>query len=244
MHASLPQQDAARARAKLLRSLVTSIRGRNVTLEPLFITRLSAMGQGLARRSLLRRSFAAGQLAVSQGQEVSGAYFVLSGRLRVFTQTADGKEAALYLLQPGETCILALNSLFNDLAYPAWVEAETDTELAIVSGAAYRQLFASEPEVQNITVKALSGLVFRLMAEIQDIHGSTLQQRLVHCLLARASSKGEVAMTQQALANHLGSTREVVARAVAGLASRGLLQSRRGRITLLDVNGLVSAGSC
>lgn len=190
-----------------------------------------------------RRRLAATQLAVSQGQEVSGAYFVLSGRLRVYTQTVDGKEAALYLLQPGETCILALNSLFNNLAYPAWVAAETDTELAIISGAAYRELFASEPEAQNITVKALSGLVFRLMAEIQSIHGSTLQQRLISCLLSRASADGEVTITQQALANHLGSTREVVARSLADLADRRLVQSRRGMIILLDVNGLKSGVS-
>ena len=35
----------------------------------------------------------------------------------------DRNEATLYVINPHETCVLALNCIFNDLLYPAWVEA-------------------------------------------------------------------------------------------------------------------------
>ncbi len=63
-----------------------------------------------------------------KGQAVSGAYLVVGGRLRVFTIPANGNEATLYFVDPGEACVLALNCLFSDLLYPAWVQAEMPTD--------------------------------------------------------------------------------------------------------------------
>ena len=81
-----------------------------------------------ASRSLLARGLryvqcAKGAPVLAKGQRVSGAYVVMSGRLRVFTLSPDGNEATLYVINPHETCVLALNCIFNDLLYPAWVEA-------------------------------------------------------------------------------------------------------------------------
>lgn len=117
---------------------------------------------------------------LNKGQRVSGAYFVLSGKLRVYTISPSGTEATLYFISPGETCVFALNCLFNDLLYPAWVEAEQDTTVAVISGAAFRQLFQIEPSIQDMTVRSLSTIVFRLMSELEQIHSCTLIQRLAN----------------------------------------------------------------
>jgi CRP/FNR family transcriptional regulator len=80
-----------------------------------------------------------------RGHPVSGAYIVLEGRLRVFSVAPNGAEATLYFVDPGEACVLALNCLFNDLLYPAWVQAETAASVAVIPGQVYRKLFESEP---------------------------------------------------------------------------------------------------
>lgn len=171
---------------------------------------------------------------IEKGQPVSGAYFVLSGRLRVSTLTAEGREATLYGIAPGETCVLALNSLFNDLLYPAWVHAEGRTRVAVVPGPLYRRLFETEPSVRDLTLRTLSTLVFRLMGELENLHALRLDQRLARFLLTRASGTGHLAMTQQDLAGHLGTTREVIGRLMAHFAADGLVRTRRGSVTLLD----------
>ncbi len=191
------------------------------------------LGQGLVRKDCGRA-----EVALHKGQPVSGAYVVLSGRLRVFTLAPNGTEATLYFIEPGETCVLALNCLFNDLLYPAWVQAEAATSVALIPGAVYRKLFERETAVQNLTVHALSTLVFRLMSELELVHSSHHKQRLANFILIQAASDGVLRMTQQQLAQHLGTTREVVARLLGEFVAAGLVKTQRGAVTIKDLFGL------
>lgn len=171
---------------------------------------------------------------IHKGQAVSGAYMVMEGALRVYTYSPDGSEATLYVLRAGDICVLTLNCLFNDLRYPAWVEATAGTRVALIPGDLYRKFFAEEDSVRDITVKALSTLVFRLMDELEEVHTCNLDQRLGRFLLNHASADGTVNMTQQMIANHLGSTREVVARLMQSLVAQGLVATGRGRVSILN----------
>lgn len=74
--------------------------------------------------------------------------------------------------------MLALNCLFNDLRYPAWVEASPGTRVAIVDGRAYRSLFELDSAVRDMTVRAFSTVVFRLMSTLQEVHTHSLDRRL------------------------------------------------------------------
>ena len=172
------------------------------------------------------------------GQSISGAYFVVRGRLRVFAIAPDGTEATLYFINPGETCVFALNSLFNDLRYPAWVQAETESTVALIPGPVFRELFQKEPSIQDVTVRALSTLVFRLMEELEEVHAYKLDQRLANLLLIHAPASGELVMTQQQMAQHLGTTREVVARLIREFVARGYVETGRGMTRIKDADGL------
>ncbi|MGE5517525.1 MAG: Crp/Fnr family transcriptional regulator [Bacteroidota bacterium] len=195
---------------------------------------LSDSGRHLLESGTAKHRFAAGRTIIEKGQDVSGAYFVLDGRLRVYSLLPGGKEATIYLIEPGETCVLALNSLFNDLLYPAWVETDLATTVAVIPGRVYRTLFETERCIQDLTVRTLSTLVFRLMAELDEVHSCTLEQRLAGFLLVRASGKGVVRLTQQDIAGHMGTTREVVARVIGRMAARGWIASGRGAVTILS----------
>lgn len=202
-------------------------------LEP--FSRLGPPGKALLAHRVVRKRLARSAIVLHKGQPVSGAYLVLAGRLRVFTVAPNGAEATLYFIDPGETCVLALNCLFNDVLYPAWVAAETTTTMAVIPGPVYRKLFETEPVVQNLTIQALSTLVFRLMSELEQVHTQNHGSRLAHFILLHASSDGRLRMTQQQVAHHLGTTREVIARLLGGFVARGLLRTQRGCITIRDV---------
>lgn len=195
---------------------------------------LSEMSRSLLAHGLRYVRFPKKTPVLKKGQRVSGTYVVVSGNLRVFTLSPDGNEATLYLINPGETCVLALNCIFNDLLYPAWVEAGPATQVAVIPGAIYRTLFESESAIRDMTVQAFSTLVFRLMAELEEIHSYKLEQRLTHLLLLYTSTDGNIRMTQQEIASHLGTTREVIARILGQLASEGHIQTGRNRIVIND----------
>lgn len=209
------------------------------TLEeiPPFCT-LSEAAMALLRRGLRYTRFATSTTVLRKGQKISGAYVVMRGQLRVYALSPGGNEATLYLINPGETCVLALNCIFNDLLYPAWVESSPATQVAIIPGATYRILFESEPAIRNITVLAFSTIVFRLMAELEQIHSYKLEQRVASFLLLHAASDGTVRKTQKEIAAHLGSTREVLARVLRQLVSRRLVVTARNRITIQDPHKL------
>lgn len=192
---------------------------------------LSDTGRAVLGRGLRCATYPATAPVLRKGQRVSGAYMVLRGRLRVFTLAPDGDEATLYLIHPGETCVLALNCIFNDLLYPAWVQADPATAVAVIPGPAYKTLFDIEPAVRNATVQAFSTLVFRLMAELEQRHAYKLEQRLASFLLQHAGVDGVVRMTQQQIASHLGTTREGVTRLLRRMAADGRVETGRGRIT-------------
>ncbi|MEZ4651683.1 MAG: Crp/Fnr family transcriptional regulator [Candidatus Eisenbacteria bacterium] len=198
-----------------------------------FIESLSREGRALFDRQVLRRKFDRGTPILHRGDPVSGAYVVLRGRLRVFSTAPSGSEATLYTVAPGETCVFALNCLFQELTYPAWVEAEVQTEVAVMPGALFRHLFEAEPAVRDLTVRALSTAVFQLLSELEQVHFQQLDQRLAHLLLTRVGADGVVRMTQQTIAFSLGSSRETVARLLGHLTAEGIVETKRGAVRLL-----------
>ncbi len=188
-----------------------------------------------------RLACAGGTPLIARGDLVTGAYLVEKGALRVYYVSADGREGTLYWVEPGQSCILALNSLFSRLAYPAWVESEGDTEVTVVPGDVYRRLFALEPTIQSFTFEVLSGRLFELMAMIEETASQGLEARLAAFLLRRAKGGREVAITQDQIARHLATSREVVSRLLRGFVARRLVATTHRRITLLDPAGLAAA---
>lgn len=203
-----------------------------------FLSALSDAGRARLERTMTRRAFAAGATVIEKGDPVSGAFFVLSGALRVYALSPSGREASLYLLQPGDTCVLALNSLFADLRYPAFVRAEGDCLVGIAPGPTFRALFEHEDSVRDLTVRALSTLVFRLMDELEQVHSRRLDQRIAATLLEMADGEGAVRWTQQRLADHLGASREAAARILSHLTAAGAIATGRGVIRLRDLAAL------
>jgi len=193
---------------------------------------LSEAGKSALRRGVRFSNYSRKTTVLNKGENISGAYVVVSGQLRVFTISPGGSEATLYVINPGETCVLALNCIFSDLLYPAWVEATPATRVAVISGAQYRVLFELEPAIRDLTVHAFSTLVFRLMAELEEIHSCKLEQRLARFLLLQASSDGTVRMTQHEMASHLGTSREVIARLLRQLASHRYIETRRSHVVI------------
>lgn len=199
---------------------------------------ISQSGRHLLDQGSTTHHFQQGASLLHQGQAVSGAYLVLAGQLRVYTLTPNGIEATLYVIEPGQTCILALNCVFSDLLYPAWVQADSAASVLVINGRTFRALFQNEIAVRDMTVRSLATMVFGLMAELQQIHACKLEQRLANLLLTRASASGQLSMTQQQIAQHLGTSREVVARLIRGFVEADWVHTSRGAIQIVQARAL------
>jgi CRP/FNR family transcriptional regulator len=83
------------------------------------------------------------------------------------------------------------------------------------------------------------------MTELEQVHFCTLEQRLANLILLRASADGCLHMTQQEMAYHLGTSREVVARLMRDFVAQQLVETQRGLTIIRDsarLSALLAAG--
>jgi len=173
------------------------------------------------------------------GDAVSGAYFVEAGSIRVHYLDADGHEGTLYRIEPGESCIIALNCLFSAMRYPAFAEAGDDgARFVVLEGAAARELMSEDPAFLQAMFEQVSTRLYGLLATLEQAIRLPMEARLACLLLDLADSEGAIALSQERLASHLGTSREVVSRLLRALAKDRLVESGYGKLRLLDRSAL------
>lgn len=199
------------------------------------------------KANLTQATVPAGADILHPGDVVDGVYLVKSGTIRVYYIGPDGREGTLYWIEPGQSCILALNSLFTEMPYPAFAAAEAEgVEILTLSGAVFRELFAKDQAVQRFLFEQLSGRVYSLLQLLEETMRLPQEDRLILLLLNQADADGIVRLSQEQLARHLGTIREVVSRLLRNLASQGLISLAPRKITLLDrdrLQSMVTAGA-
>jgi CRP/FNR family transcriptional regulator len=175
-------------------------------------------------RTLLRRGDVAG-----------GAYLVVGGSLRVYYVSTEGREATLYTVEPGGTCLLALTASMNEEAYPAWVDAgPTGGEYVLLPTRHVRKLLDGEKAFRDFVFGALSGRIFDLMRTLEEVGSDQVQQRVARYLARRQGPDACVRVSQARIAAELGTAREVVFRALRSLTARGVVETGRLCIRIVD----------
>jgi CRP/FNR family transcriptional regulator, anaerobic regulatory protein len=205
-----------------------------------FYSDLAIESKRVLQRGAVLRSAPADRVLVRKGDHVAGAYLVVGGALRVYNIDARGRETTLYWIEPGDSCVLALNCLFADVLYPAWVQAERPSRIVVIDPATYIALFASDRAIQRFTFDTLAGRVFELMTVLEEVVSSDKEQRLANLLVRKCNGQRVVAMSQARMAAHLGTAREVVTRILRQFEAKGLVRVTRGSTTVLDSKRLVA----
>jgi CRP/FNR family transcriptional regulator len=209
-----------------------------------FLERLSVANRRELNR-LVSTRVRPGHRLLQRGDPVDGAYLIVGGSLRVFYITASGREATLYRVEPGGTCILALTASFNRQPYPAWVEAGTvGGEFVRVPSELFRRLLDGEAAFREFIFGVLSARVFELMRALEETGTAQLEQRVARFLMRAVGADGSVRISQAGIAAELGTAREVVFRALRSLAQRELIRTGRMRIRILEPKKLRALAEC
>ena len=200
-----------------------------------FMRNLSAATCARLREQVRVMSVPARAGMLQPGDTVSGAYFVEAGSIRVHYLDADGHEGTLYRIEPGESCIIALNCLFSAMRYPAFAEAgEEGVRFAMLEGAAARELMSDDPAFMKAVFEQVSTRLYNLLTTLEQAIRLPLEARLACLLLDLADGEGMIGLSQERLASHLGTSREVVSRLLRALSRERLVESGYGKLRLLD----------
>lgn len=205
---------------------------------------LEELLEGAVRTKVPAGSIAHRALEVDQYLEL-----VLTGVIRVFVTAPDGRTMTIRYCRSGE--LLGAMSLFSDeFAEPATKQALVDTELLMLSPPKVRALAQRDLRVAGALLIELSERARNFVNEIPGTAFASVRQRVARQLLDLASTQqhgcdpdGELAVriTQQGLADAVGTVREVVVRALRQLRDSGAVRTERDRIVLLDPAQLTEA---
>ncbi len=171
----------------------------------------------------------------SQGAACQNFMLILNGSLRVFSRSENGKEALLYRVRPGDTCVLTTSCLLGGKQYPAEGIAEVTTNAVAIPYALFQEFVMMSSNFREYVFKSFGRRLVDLITLIEGMHSGTIQARLAGILLTQANAHNCISNTHQDLAFELGSAREVVSRQLKSMEKSGYLKISRGKIQLLDL---------
>lgn len=214
-----------------------------------FIDLLSDDERELVLRGSSRITYPAGTVA-HPARERRWAAVVESGLGRIFVASADGRQASVAYLHPGDT-YGALEVLGPPP--PVALQAVTETAVLLLDAANLNGLAESNPSIARATTQTVAQEYSHLVRIITVRSLGSMTQRLAFDLLERAS-RSQIGqhelmfeITHEQLADSIGSTREVVTRLLGQLKRVGILTTAHGQIHVLDavrlsllVRGLVT----
>ncbi len=188
--------------------------------------------------SAVVREVGPGDLLASEDQEASGLYFVLSGEVKLYKMSPEGREQTLYVFGPGEP--FGMCAVFEGGRFPAFAAALAKSRVAVLSAASFRSLAEKDPAILFTILSVMSRRLKDAMSMIESLSLREIPGRLAVFFLHESGGSDTVrpTMTQRELAKLIGATPEALSRTIKKMSAAGLLRSESGKFTLLDRQGL------
>lgn len=186
---------------------------------------------------------AKGGILFREGDPGDRLYVIEEGKIKLGTASADGRDALLAVIGPGE--MIGELSLFDPGPRTATATALTDVVAREVGHDALRPWLSGRPEVAEALLTALARRLRRTNEAMSDLVFSDVPGRVAKALLDLGERFGVPQadggitvthdMTQEELAQLVGASRETVNKALADFASRGWIRLESRSVILLDV---------
>ena len=201
---------------------------------PFFAALDDATLEDAARRAE-RRVYRSGEFVMFEGDDPPGLVFVRCGRVRLSRTGPDGREQVLSVVGSGEPVNAV--PLFDGGPNPATARALTPVECFVLPRDALFDLVRRRPELAIALLRDLAAELRDLLLLVEDLAFRSVRQRMARQLLREAAA-GDADLTQQELAERVGTVREIAGRALRQFAHEGLIRLARGRVSVLDPAGL------
>ena len=203
---------------------------------PLFEGLSRAQHEDFARIAV-NRSYKKEQIIFSEGDEGVGFYVIITGRVKIFKLSPEGKEQILHIMGPGE--IFGEVPVFTGQGYPAFAEANSQSSLLFFPRSAFIELIKKDPSLSLNMLAVLSWRLRKFAALVEDLSLKEVPGRLAAYLLylsRRESGKAEfdLDISKGQLASILGTIPETLSRILGKMGRQGLISSKGSRIRILD----------
>ncbi|MDO5014793.1 MAG: Crp/Fnr family transcriptional regulator [Clostridia bacterium] len=199
---------------------------------------LSEDEKNLVMSDMYNLDYAKDSILHNNSQTCLGLVIVKTGLLRVYFTSPQGREYTLYFIKPGELCIMSAACIMDEVSFDIYVSSEEDTQITVIGARVFRQIMQKNNELQIFSYKTMANRFSEIMNATQNILFYGIDTRLADSLL-QIEVDGEAKVTQENLAQLIGSAREVVTRMLGEFEKDGIIKTGRGKITILKKQKLL-----
>jgi len=177
--------------------------------------------------------------------QADGVLLLTSGRAKICNFTAEGKQAILAFIEPGE--LFGELAIFSEGEREEYAEAVEKSTILLIPGEEIQRLMEQHPNISLGITKLIGLRRRRIERRLKYLLFRSNRERLIHLLLELTEQYGRtvaegtwisIQLSHQDLANIIGSTRETVSLLLGEFQKEGILSIGRRKITLHDVTAL------
>lgn len=193
------------------------------TPDPEFTAFASPLARRLAARGTVR-AYTRGAVIIQEGDLGDGLYVILSGRVKVYVSDEDGREMVLDQHGPGD---LVGEMSLDGQPRSASVAALEPVRCSVVTRAALREAIVEDPDLAFALINTLIDRARTATDTVKHLALMDVYGRVCRLLLSLAQPRPDGTMvvpermTQQEVANRVGSSRDMVSRVVKDLVIGG-----------------------
>ena len=197
---------------------------------------LTPAQQALVSQSVVSRNAKKGELVHNGSLDCAGLLIVESGQLRAYILSDEGREITLYRLFDHDICVFSASCIIRSIQFEVMIEAEKETRVWFIPPMVYKKLMDESAVVANYTNEIMATRFTDVMWLMEQIMWKSLDKRVAAFLLEETSIEGtnQLKITHEAIANHLGTHREVITRMLRYFQSEGMVKLMRGVVEITN----------
>lgn len=207
-----------------------------------FWSKLSDKEKDLVENAVFKEVYNKGMLMHRTEDSCKGLITVLSGQLRTYILSEEGREVTLFRVKEEEVCVLSASCLLDSITFDVLIEATEDTEVWVLPSPVLNQLIQQNPHVELYLYKSATEKFSDVMWTMQQILFLKIDQRVAQFLWDEMVEKNTrtLSVTHDEIARYIGSAREVVTKVLKYMVKENALELKRGTIIVLDKEKLRS----
>lgn len=201
-----------------------------------FWSSLSDTEKSLVESVVYTEKYNKGMLMHRTEDSCKGLVTVLTGQLRTYIVSEEGREVTLFRVNEEEVCVLSASCLMDAITFEVLIEATEETEVLVFPSAILNQLMQQNPQVELFLYKNATEKFSDVMWTMQQILFLKIDQRVAQFLWDEMIQKNSMTLsiTHDEIARYIGSAREVVTKVLKYMVKEHVLELKRGMIIIND----------
>jgi CRP/FNR family transcriptional regulator len=192
-------------------------------------------------RIAVDKHFRNSEIIFLEGDEGSGFYVVVEGRIKIYKVSTEGKEQILHIFGPGEP--FGEVPVFTGQRFPANAEAIAASRLLFFPRTSFVDLISDNPSLALNMLAVLSSRLRRFTVQIENLSLKEVPSRLAAYLIYLADEQDRrdsvtLNISKEHLASLLGTIPETLSRIFAKMSAQNLIQVSGRDIKILDLTGI------